>query len=540
MIQVLVLEDDAAAAESSCRMLKQSGLTCSCERVEDKPQFRQALLRAPDVILSDSNVPGFDGLSALAIAQTECPSIPFIFVTGNPDPAAARVARERGAAGVVAKEDLTRLAGVVCTALDERKELARDPLPNRRKSETDTEASSTATYLIERQAILDRALKHEDRSALSNVLRRHPPMPIALLVLGPEHVRGALREVAAECQHRSRACRLHDRSTREPGGAHARAAVHRPVGISCSPCDSCMRARPRTWFSSTSMAPWAPGRRCAEAPNDCMPAEAGGEEFWAHLTTARRIASLSAALQLAMTDNRILSTVDELTRCGSRRFFEHEFPREVERAVRLRRPLSLLMCDIDHFKTVNDSHGHEIGDQVLREFAARLTQGLRLSEDGWRGSAVRSSRSCCPKSRSPRRSSSPAACASASASLPPVERGAPACHRKPGNLRILAPPRRSGHLAAHPGQSRGRRTVREQARRTQSRDRRLDIDSTISVVSLPYVMGVDTCVLDPGLFCGGVPVRRRIAVPRGIGRRSGHEHDRQRLPRCAGRQCHAV
>ncbi len=115
--------------------------------------------------------------------------------------------------------------------------------------------------------------------------------------------------------------------------------------------------------------------------NDCMPAEAGGEEFWAHLTTARRIASLSAALQLALTDNRILSTIDELTRCGSRRFFEHEFPREVERAVRLRRPLSLIMCDIDFFKTVNDSHGHEVGDEVLREFAARLTHGLRLGED---------------------------------------------------------------------------------------------------------------------------------------------------------------
>jgi two-component system cell cycle response regulator len=115
--------------------------------------------------------------------------------------------------------------------------------------------------------------------------------------------------------------------------------------------------------------------------NDCMPAEAGGEEFWAHLTTARRIASLSAALQLALTDNRILSTIDELTRCGSRRFFEHEFPREVERAVRLRRSLSLIMCDIDHFKTVNDSHGHEVGDEVLREFAARLTHGLRLGED---------------------------------------------------------------------------------------------------------------------------------------------------------------
>jgi len=380
MIRVLVLEDDAAAAESSCRMLKQGGLSCSCERAESEVEFRQALLRSPDVILSDSNVPGFDGLSALAIAQAECPSIPFIFVTGNPDPAAARVARERGAAGVVAKENLDRLTGVVCTALDERKELARDHLPERRKSETDADASSTATYLIERQAILDRALRHEDRSALSNVLRRHPPMPIALLALGSVQVRErfvkwllnanievepveSTTEALANLEARTHALLFTDRLdlVQALRQLHAGSATH----VVYVDVDGTVGAREAL-------------RRGA---NDCMPAEAGGEEFWAHLTTARRIVSLSAALQLAMTDNRILSTVDELTRCGSRRFFEHEFPREVERAVRLRRALSLVMCDIDHFKAVNDSHGHEIGDQVLREFAARLTHGLRLGED---------------------------------------------------------------------------------------------------------------------------------------------------------------
>src|SRR5262249_46321740 len=62
-------------------------------------------------------------------------------------------------------------------------------------------------------------------------------------------------------------------------------------------------------------------------------------------------------------------------------FFEHEFPREVERAVRMRRPLSLVMCDVDHFKSINDAHGHEVGDEVLREFASRLTDGLRLGQD---------------------------------------------------------------------------------------------------------------------------------------------------------------
>src|SRR4029453_4813533 len=103
--------------------------------------------------------------------------------------------------------------------------------------------------------------------------------------------------------------------------------------------------------------------------------------FLGALTTACRIVSLAASLQLALSDNRILSTVDELTGCGSRRFFEQEFPREVERATRLGRALALVMCDIDHFKKVNDGHGHQTGDEVLSEFGERLRVGLRLGQD---------------------------------------------------------------------------------------------------------------------------------------------------------------
>ena len=77
----------------------------------------------------------------------------------------------------------------------------------------------------------------------------------------------------------------------------------------------------------------------------------------------------------------MLSTVDELTRAGRRGFFEEQFPREVERAVRLRRPLALVMCDIDHFKLVNDRHGHQVGDEVLKEFTSRISSNLRMGKD---------------------------------------------------------------------------------------------------------------------------------------------------------------
>src|SRR5205085_10228226 len=82
-----------------------------------------------------------------------------------------------------------------------------------------------------------------------------------------------------------------------------------------------------------------------------------------------------------LAENRKLSATDDLTRVNSRRFFSTHFPREVERAARYGRALALILCDIDLFKGVNDTHGHACGDQILRQFAARLQHRLRRGAD---------------------------------------------------------------------------------------------------------------------------------------------------------------
>jgi two-component system cell cycle response regulator len=58
-----------------------------------------------------------------------------------------------------------------------------------------------------------------------------------------------------------------------------------------------------------------------------------------------------------------------------------QLPREVERCRRYAYPLSVLMCDLDHFKQVNDARGHAAGDDVLQQFAARAQKSIRCNSD---------------------------------------------------------------------------------------------------------------------------------------------------------------
>src|SRR5882724_654052 len=115
--------------------------------------------------------------------------------------------------------------------------------------------------------------------------------------------------------------------------------------------------------------------------DDCIGRRAPERELQARVGAARRIAELEAVLRITLVENRKLSTTDDLTRVASRRFFTKHLPREVERAARYGRALSLILCDIDFFKTVNDTLGHAGGDQVLAQFGARLQQFLRRGVD---------------------------------------------------------------------------------------------------------------------------------------------------------------
>ena len=84
--------------------------------------------------------------------------------------------------------------------------------------------------------------------------------------------------------------------------------------------------------------------------------------------------------RLAERELKRLAEEDVLTGIANRRHFSVEAQRALEQARRHGEALSILMFDLDHFKHINDQHGHNVGDEVLREMAIRMQECLRVSD----------------------------------------------------------------------------------------------------------------------------------------------------------------
>ena len=105
------------------------------------------------------------------------------------------------------------------------------------------------------------------------------------------------------------------------------------------------------------------------------------KELYARLQTARRILEMEQTLLRQYEEISLLSITDPLTRVYNRRYFTEQLQSEITRCARYAHDLTLILCDIDRFKEVNDTHGHLVGDRVLQEFAKTLQRGIRQEID---------------------------------------------------------------------------------------------------------------------------------------------------------------
>jgi diguanylate cyclase (GGDEF)-like protein len=111
-------------------------------------------------------------------------------------------------------------------------------------------------------------------------------------------------------------------------------------------------------------------------------------EAYAKHKLEQQVSERTLNLQKALTDleamNKkleVMSTTDALTKLYNRRYFETSFATEFKLSSRHKRQLSVILCDIDHFKSINDQYGHQAGDECLQHVAEIFNERITRSGD---------------------------------------------------------------------------------------------------------------------------------------------------------------
>ena len=111
--------------------------------------------------------------------------------------------------------------------------------------------------------------------------------------------------------------------------------------------------------------------------NDYLIRPIDQHELIARLATQVRRKRYSDHLRASLAETIEMAVTDALTGLNNRRYLDSHLATLFERARGRRRPLSVMIADIDRFKSINDTYGHDVGDMVLREFAGRLRKSVR-------------------------------------------------------------------------------------------------------------------------------------------------------------------
>ncbi len=111
--------------------------------------------------------------------------------------------------------------------------------------------------------------------------------------------------------------------------------------------------------------------------NDYLIRPIDKNELFARVKTQLRGKRYADRLRDMLQESIQLAVIDSLTGLNNRRFLESRLPPMLEAAADANRPLSVMILDIDHFKTVNDTHGHDAGDEILKLFALRVKAVIR-------------------------------------------------------------------------------------------------------------------------------------------------------------------
>jgi diguanylate cyclase (GGDEF)-like protein/PAS domain S-box-containing protein len=336
-LKVLMLEDRATDAELVMHELRRGGYDPEVTRVDDEAGYQAALNGDWDLVLADFNLPAYDAVSALREMNRREIDVPFIIVSGSIGEDVAVAAVREGAADYLLKDRLGRLPSAVEHALEQR--AMRD------------ERGRVARELRESQERFRRVFEEG---------------AVGMAVVGPDYrfieVNDALCQMLG--YGKGELTRLGIRDISHPEDYDATAEMSRRLFAGEL---STYRAEKR-YLKKTGEVVWVQLSVSLVRGDDGEPLYSIG--VLQDITERKR----------AEQEMQFLALHDTLTGLPNRTLFTDRLQQAILTASRDGSSFGLLVMDMDRFKEVNDSLGHQTGDLLLQQMAARLRSALRQAD----------------------------------------------------------------------------------------------------------------------------------------------------------------
>jgi len=336
--RLLLVEDDENDATLILASMRNAGLQITHHRVWSRVALEEALAQEQwSAVLCDYNLPQFDGLAALSVVRARDADIPFIIVSGAIGEETAVAAMRNGAQDFVMKQSLGRLGAVLVRELGE--------------AEIRRAARLASSQLQAKEALLDSIVTTAaDGIAVVN----------AAGVI--EFANPALAELSGHT-----APELHGIAVQQ---------LLRPASAGAGFWDTLCGSTGSIGAEMTNLQMRAHTRSGAIIPVELKVSRMtlDGEP---KLTVVVRDVS-----ERARSEERMwrLAHFDELSGLPNRLLFRQLLEQAMHDANRERKSIAVLFVDLDRFKLINDTAGHDSGDMVLRQVAGRLRQCLRESD----------------------------------------------------------------------------------------------------------------------------------------------------------------
>jgi len=336
--RLLLVEDSEDDALLVLAALKQCGIESSHERVWTRGDLTQALEHGPwDAVLCDHNLPQFGGLEALRMIRAQDPDIPFIIVSGAIGEETAVAAMRSGAQDFVMKHSLGRLGAVLIREIGEAEIRRSARIASRHLQANEALLNSIVNTAADGIAVVRPGGVIEfANNALAHMVGHEPSALNGIEI-------GALLHQNAESRRFWEQLFAHENAIpEEPADLHTHARACNggaiPVEIRASRMDM------------------NDGPKATVLIRDVSERARSEERMWR------------------------LAHFDELSGLPNRLLFRQLVEQALRDAGRSKKPVAVLFIDLDRFKLINDTLGHDGGDEVLRQVTARLRQCLRESD----------------------------------------------------------------------------------------------------------------------------------------------------------------